>query len=88
MRARVLFAKDPDETQPIVVAATDASIWEHVGDSVFAGIRAEWPAGYEWAEAWLDIDDANARLLFPATPQVRGRIVESFAEVTDRQGHR
>ena len=51
-------------------------------------MKTEWPAGYEWAEAWLDIDDATAARLFSPTPQVQARLVESFAEVTDRQGHR
>lgn len=70
MRARALFARMMDEVFPILVAAMDETIWEHLDEDPWIETRKEWPPEYEWREAWIDFDDDIGMKLFPAAPEI------------------
>jgi hypothetical protein len=81
MRARALFAQMEDERIPILVAAMDQTIWDHLDEDPWITTRNEWPSEYEWREAWIEIGDDAWLALFPPTPE----IVATLAAAEDTQ---
>lgn len=72
MRARALFAHmdEGDGGMPILVAAMDETIWEHLDEDPWVETRNEWPDEYEWREAWIDFDHDIGMVLFPPAPEI------------------
>lgn len=79
IRARVLLAKFPDDTEPCVVAAVDETIWEHWEDADerawLANGKRTWgmDEATEWREVWVEFAPADLVAAF-ATPVVRGSV--------------
>lgn len=73
IRARLLLARFHGDTEPVIVAALDQSVWEHIEEEDEKRWRADaerlWgmdPSDCEWAEVWAEFAPDDLAAAFKA----------------------
>lgn len=86
IRVRLLLAKFPDDTEPVVIGCVDETIWdfwEEEDERVWRdAARTSWgadPTDYEWREVWAEFAPADLVEAF-RTPVVAATVSNTDSE--------